>query len=287
MAGRPDRGRHLVVALGAASAALILSGAPAALADTPAPAAPTLTLVSSQNPAPSGAAPKFMLALRPAPSCGSVTWLIDGAAPAAGVPTAGSGGDYVLGPVAGLAVGSHTVTAAYSGCETALATSGSVTETITAASNVPPTITAQVTSAAPKHHGWYRTPVHVAFSCFPGSSPLAVDCPDPVVLSKSGYDQSVTASVRDSSGRTGKVKVSVDIDRVAPAIRVGGAANGATYRHQRHLVCHASYDLSGVGSCKIRTTSHTRGATTTVRWTATAKDLAGNVRTKSGYYRHG
>lgn len=286
MIGRQARTTIRSLAVGVAACALPLSALSAAHADT-LPSAPVMTLVSSENPAPSDATPTFMAALNPAPTCGTVTWTIDGAPPAATVATSGSGGSYQLGPVAGLTVGDHTVAAAYSGCDTALATSGSLTETILTQTSVPPTISAAVSSAEPKHHGWYSQPVRVDFSCRAGSAPFNQDdCPGPVLLTKSQAGQSVTATITDSAGRTGSVKVSgIDIDRVSPTLRVTGALDGATYRHNRHLTCHARDDLSGVAKCSISKASRVRRGVKTVHWSAYAKDDAGNVRVLSGKYR--
>lgn len=250
------------------------------------PGAPTLTLVSSKNPAFAGDPVTFSATLDPAPTCGTVSWTIDGAPPASGIPSSTTSGTFSLGPVSNLSVGSHPVTFSYSGCGAALATSGSLTETINPASaQSPPVITAQVTSAHAKHHGWYRSPVHVSFTCTAGSAPLNTSCPGPITLSKSRADQSVTATITDSAGRTGSVTVSgIDIDRVPPTLRVTGAANGATYRHGRHQVCHASDALSGVVSCRIHKHRSTRHGLTTVRWSATATDDAGNSTSKSGHF---
>ncbi|HVY09459.1 MAG TPA: Ig-like domain-containing protein [Mycobacteriales bacterium] len=266
---------------------MAFSAAGTATAAQAAVSAPTLTLISNENPAPRDGSPSFLAALQPAPACGTVTWLIDGAPPAAGIPSGGTGGSYALGPVTGLSVGNHLITASYSGCETAGATTGTLTETVTDQVSQPPRITAQVVSAVPKHHGWYSRPVLVNFTCTAGSVPFSPDdCPEPVLLTKNQGGQSVTAMITDSAGRTASVKVShINIDQVPPKLRVSGAANGATYRHRRPLTCYAADALSGVARCTIRkAVSHHHGVTK-VKWVAVATDVAGNVRAKTGHYR--
>jgi hypothetical protein len=251
----------------------------------PASGAPVLSLISSQNPAPAGTAVTFNATLTPAPTCGSISWQLDSQAPATSAVASASNGAFTLGPVSGLAIGSHSVAFAYSGCATFEATSGSLVETISSGAGAPPTISAKVTSAQPKRNGWYRNPVYVTFACTPGSAPLNTTCPAPVTFSKSEGGQSVTATIGDSVGRTASVKVTVNIDEVAPKLRVTGAVNGATYRRNRHLECRASDILSGVDSCVIHSRRSVHRTVTTVRWTAKAVDVAGNVTTRTGHYR--
>jgi hypothetical protein len=277
-----------IVGIVAAVCGMAFSAAGTATAAQAAVSAPTLTLISNENPAPRDGSPSFLAALQPAPACGTVTWLIDGAPPAAGIPSGGTGGSYALGPVTGLSVGNHLITASYSGCEAAGATTGTLTETVTDQVSQPPRITAQVVSAVPKHHGWYSRPVLVNFTCTAGSVPFSPDdCPEPVLLTKNQGGQSVTAMITDSAGRTASVQVShINIDQVPPKLRVSGAANGATYRHRRPLTCYAADALSGDARCTIRkAVSHHHHGVTKVKWVAVATDVAGNVRAKTGHYR--
>jgi hypothetical protein len=283
MTSRRLQGALTVAGAVAALAGIALVGAPAAQADSP--PTPTLTLISSQNPAPFGTSPTFMATLSPAPTCGSVNWLVDSTAAPTTVVAGTSNGTFSLGPVAGLAVGGHSVAFSYSGCATASATSGSLIETITDSAGRAPTITAQVSSTTARSHGWYRTPVTVTFTCTPGTAPLDTNCPAPVTFSKSEGGQSVTATIGDSAGRTSSVKVTVNVDRIAPTLRVTGATNGDTYRHARHLTCRANDLLSGAESCRIHKVKSTSRGVTTVRWTARATDLAGNSTSRAGHYR--
>jgi hypothetical protein len=139
-----------------------------------------------------------------------------------------------------------------------------------------PTITARISSAQPMRHGWYRSPVHVAFRCTPGSAPLTTPCPDPVTRSKSAAEQTVTGSIEDSRGRRASVTVTLDIDRRAPVIEVGFDGG--------KLACQASDALSGVAWCRLRHHSGTRRGVTTTWWTAVAADVAGNTTTKHGRF---
>ncbi|HEX3706647.1 MAG TPA: Ig-like domain-containing protein, partial [Mycobacteriales bacterium] len=185
----------------------------------PPPSPPSITVASSENPSSTGDSVTFTATLSPPPSCGTVTWLVDSQPVSDG--TAGSNGVYTLGPLSSLPVGSDPVTATFSGCASAAAESGTVVQQVNQPASSPPppgvtdpTITAKVTSAHVKRHGWYRSPVHVSFSCTAGSSALATPCPDPVTLSKSKANQSVSASVSDSDGGAGSVTVTgINIDR--------------------------------------------------------------------------
>jgi hypothetical protein len=178
----------------------------------------------------------------------------------------------------------------FSGCASASQAIGTMNEEIVekppASVVTNPSITADLTSAHPKRHGWYRSPVHISFVCTPGSAPLKDACPDPVTLRGSAAGRSVTRSVSAFDGGSATVTVSpINIDRVDPTLDVTGAKDGKLYRHGRRLHCDATDNLSGVRSCKITRHSHTRHGIRHVHWTATAKDRAGNTHTKDGHFR--
>jgi hypothetical protein len=252
---------------------------------------------TAADPAAAGSSLTFTATLQPAPSCGSVSWLIDNGPPPAGTTTSGSGASFTLGPVTGLSVGVHPVTAVFSGCASASEASGTILEQITAPTGtgtgtpppvtnvVAPTIAARITGGGPKHHGWYRAPVTVVFSCTAGSSALAAPCPTPVTLRRSGGAQDVTKTITGADGGASSITVAgINIDLTPPKLHVTGAVNGDTYRHGRVLHCDASDSLSGVASCVIHQHRKTRHRVTVVRWTAVATDEAGNRTTKSGHY---
>lgn len=110
----------------------------------PAPPAPTLAARSSANPSTEGSAVTFTATMTPVPSCGSVSWLIDGTPPSSAVATGGSSGTITLGPISDLPVGTHPVTAAYSGCASAGATTATISQEVTPAPSAEPTSTAGV-----------------------------------------------------------------------------------------------------------------------------------------------
>ena len=151
-------------------------------------------------------------------------------------------------------------------------------------SRADPSITATVTSARPRSsYGWYSTPVTVTFRCVTHGSPLIGQCPAAVRLSANRAGQSVLRTVvaRDGGAATAVVR-DIDIDRVAPAVRVVGVRNGGVYLGPApEPQCVASDALSGIATCTV--TRQTAGDLTTYR--ATATDRADNSRTITGSYR--
>ncbi len=140
-----------------------------------------------------------------------------------------------------------------------------------------PVITAQVSSAKARSHGWYPGPVKVTFTCEETSAALTAACPAPVTFSHSGAGQSVTRSITATDGGAATVTVSgIHIDRQPPKVRVSGVRAGATYFATGPAgACRASDSLSGVATCTVkRTTSGSR-----VTYVATATDEAGNHST--------
>lgn len=158
-----------------------------------------------------------------------------------------------------------------------------------AAPVVPPTITADLVSAAGPLRGWYRTPVQVVFTCTAGSAPLAAPCPAPVLLDEDGADQSVTRQVSGTDGGAAQVTVSdIDIDQAAPVVRVSGVEPHARYRHLRDVRCQTTDELSGPQSCRTRTKAvkvpGTQGRLVKVKYRAVGTDVAGNqTRVRSWY----
>nr|WP_264674207.1 lamin tail domain-containing protein [Nocardioides lijunqiniae] len=141
---------------------------------------------------------------------------------------------------------------------------------------IDPTITARVTSSAPRSRsGWYRTPVTVTFTCAAGSSALVAPCPAPVTLSASRANQSVTRTVTAEDGGSATASVTdVDIDRVSPKVRVAGVKHRKVYTGRAPRPrCVGSDALSGVASCTLRRTRVGNRHTVV----ATAVDRAGNT----------
>jgi hypothetical protein len=171
--------------------------------------------------------------------------------------------------------GAETVSASYGGDASFAGSSAS-----TATGN--PAITATLSSAHPKtKYGWYRSAVTVTFACTPGPAPLAGPCPDPVTLSTSGGAQSVARTISDVDGGVATaVSSPINIDRSAPRITVTGARRGATYNAPGpRLRCHATDALSGLARpCRVAI----HRSDTTLAWTATATDRAGNTAKSVG-----
>jgi hypothetical protein len=175
---------------------------------------------------------------------------------------------------------SSTITAVYSG-DTEFA--GSSASTVASApEGQDPTITATVRSATGKSAaGWYRTPVQVRFTCTPGSAALIGDCPAAVTVKRNGAGQSVTRTIHAADGGVATVTVrGLNIDRVAPKVRITGISRTTYQGRAPQARCAARDGLSGVSRCRI--TQHTSGDT--VRVVATATDKAGNTSRTSKVY---
>jgi hypothetical protein len=173
----------------------------------------------------------------------------------------------------GTGVGSHAVTATYSGDGSFLTSSGN-------RAPINPTVVAHVSSNTPKtRFGWYRSPVSVSFTCAATTAPLVSGCPATQTLARNRAQQSVTVTVTASDGGTTTTSVTgINIDQKAPRLTVK--------RRGIKLSCHALDGLSGVVSCVIHRKLSTRGGIRTVRWTAVARDRAGNVTAKHGRFSY-
>jgi len=149
------------------------------------------------------------------------------------------------------------------------------TGTINCTPGTGPTISGSAASSKPKTaSGWYGAPVTVTFSCTAGSSPLSGGCPAPVVLSTSGADQSVSRTVHNGDFASATATVSnLDIDLVAPTVKIKGVKAGKTYGGKKKPKCTGTDALSGIASCTV--TQKKKGSKYKV--TATATDNAGNV----------
>jgi hypothetical protein len=98
-----------------------------------------------------------------------------------------------------------------------------------------------------------------------------------VTLSGSGAGQGMTRTVTTIDGGVATVALGgINIDRVAPRVRITGATRGARYFASSPSVrCVGADKLSGVASCSVR--KQRSGEVETI--TATAVDRAGNAAT--------
>ncbi|MBW8801493.1 MAG: Ig-like domain repeat protein, partial [Streptomyces sp.] len=174
----------------------------------------------------------------------------------------------------------HSISAVYSGSANYLPSSDST-------ARHDPSITAHLTSAHGKSAaGWYRTPVHVSFTCTPHGAPLTAACPSAVTVTHQGAARVVSRTILATDGGAATASVSINLDRTAPKVVVKGVINGGQYAKPGPTpACVASDALSGVASCTVSRHSHTTGDSTTVHYRVTARDKAGNVRTVNGTYR--
>jgi hypothetical protein len=147
---------------------------------------------------------------------------------------------------------------------------------------VDPTIINHLSSAHPRHEGWFRSAVHIAFTCETGTAPLFGSCPKTVVLTADTRQTAITRTIHATDGGSAMTTAGpVRIDRTKPTLAVKGVTSGKNYRHVPKLRCVAHDALSGVASCKISKHRHGKA----VHYVATAMDRAGNKTTKAGHYR--
>lgn len=94
--------------------------------------------------------------------------------------------------------------------------------------------------------------------CAESGAPLTAVCPAPVTLSDGAAGTSVTRTIIATDGGAATATVSVDIDRVRPAVRVTKVRAGATHFALGPVVgCRATDRHSGVVTCKV--TRRTKG----------------------------
>lgn len=143
-------------------------------------------------------------------------------------------------------------------------------------------------TASPGPGGWYSGPVTVHFTCSDALSLVAV-CPDDVMLTANGADQSVQGTAIDHAANTKAATVSdIDIDATKPSIVVNGVESGRLYilGDVPAASCVATDGLSGVaGGCSVSVTGGLANGVGTFNYSATATDVAGNSTTVSGSYR--
>lgn len=78
----------------------------------------------------------------------------------------------------------------------------------------------------------------------------------------------------------------INLDHSLPIVKVTGVTNGGRYARPGPTPhCTPSDALSGVASCTLTRYSTRHGDVTTVHYTGTAKDKAGNARATSGTFQ--
>lgn len=106
-----------------------------------------------------------------------------------------------------------------------------------------PSITGAATSQ-PGDSGWYGGPVTVHFTCSDAFAGIA-SCPDDVILSNDGENQSVTGTAVDAAGNTASYTVSgINIDTSAPITLADSPS--AWSNHQVTVTLNAADAMSGV-----------------------------------------
>ena len=151
-----------------------------------------------------------------------------------------------------------------------------------------PTISATPSGTAGSN-GWYKSAVTVAFSCAdPGSVSSGIaTCTGSQILGNGDTASGKAADKADNEKTTTYGPVKVDGD--APAITFDGVQSGGEYTLGAvpPKSCSATdVGASGLdGSCELTVTGGLPNGVGSFNFTATAKDMAGNVTTMPGSYR--
>jgi hypothetical protein len=157
-----------------------------------------------------------------------------------------------------------------------------------------PTISATATGAQGSN-GWYKGPVTVAFTC---SDPLGANgatgsgiatCPSAEVIGN-GAGQTVAGTAEDrADNRASTTAGPFNVDTDGPKLELGGVANGGVYTlgSAPKATCTATdVGPSGLdGTCSVSVTGGLANGVGTFSFSATAKDVAGNVTTVTGSYK--
>jgi Bacterial Ig-like domain (group 3) len=184
---------------------------------------------------------------------------------------------------------SQQVTATFEGTSDYSASSSQTVTVSTAAALVPervidPSITATLHSAKPRSRtGWWTKPVTVVFHCNANGGQLAGACPRSRTLSHSGKGQSVSQTVRTTSGGSATVHVDgINVDTTLPLIRLAGASARRLYTLTAPAArCFATDKVSGIRSCRL-TERKTQSATGyRITYVAHATSNAGTTATRS------
>jgi RHS repeat-associated protein len=138
-----------------------------------------------------------------------------------------------------------------------------------------PAITASV-SPAPDSAGWNNTNVTVTFRCSDSLSGIA-NCPQPILVSSSGANQSVSGTATDAAGNTASTSVTLNVELTLPSIAASPSPlpNGQGWNNTNVTVSFmCTQSTSPLTSCSSPQTISTEGAGQTV--TGTVSDAANN-----------
>ncbi len=151
-----------------------------------------------------------------------------------------------------------------------------------------PTIAAAL-SGTQGSNGWYRSAVTVKFTCADAGSVRSdiATCTGDQTL---GHLDTVSGKAVDKADNEATTSVGpVNVDTDAPTITLNGVQNGGEYTLGAvpAKTCSATdVGPSGLdGSCQMTVTGGLANGVGTFSFTATAKDMAGNVATLSGSYK--
>ena len=137
--------------------------------------------------------------------------------------------------------------------------------------------------------GWFRVRPEVRFACVPGSAPLTAPCPATVAVGD-GQGQAVSRTiVAEDGGTASAIVTGLNVDTLAPALRVTGLANRARYSGQPTAVsCRAVDGLSGAAGCSVSRTllraARAPSYEAVWRFSAVGFDVAGNRTSVTGTY---
>jgi hypothetical protein len=149
-----------------------------------------------------------------------------------------------------------------------------------------PTIEGKVIAGKLGDNGWYTGPATVHFTCSDALSGVKV-CPKDEVINSNGAAQKASGETIDAAGNKASATVSVNIDQVAPTVKVGGVDKAIyTLGAKPSPTCTATDEHSGlVAPCAVSTTGGNSNGVGEYSVTATATDKAGNTATDTVKYR--
>lgn len=153
-----------------------------------------------------------------------------------------------------------------------------------------PTLAGTITSGLLGNGGWYVSPVTVTFTCSDSLSGLTASaCPDPMILSANGTNNSASGKVLDKAGNDATVAVGgIKIDSEKPMLTQADVnVQDQTYKLGSTPVatCSARDAVSGVAGCTVSVTGGNANGVGTFTYTAVATDNAGNTTTVTGSYK--
>ncbi len=154
---------------------------------------------------------------------------------------------------------------------------------------VPPVVTGTPDRAA-NTVGWYNAPVTIHWTSVdpPPSSGPPIQPPDTVAATEGANVTYTSALSCDPAGNCATGSIRLSIDRTPPSITIAGVADGGVYVFGAvpSPSCSASDSLSGVAApCSGTVSGGDANGLGRFTFTATAKDVAGNVATKTANYQ--